>query len=105
MSATVETEKLGCNVSRHQKGTREGRRRYPHIVQGKHASMSSPSLTSEIFVNKRERTHQECTIQIHWQHWANRTENEDKQTIEKSKRNTTNRQTKNQKETQHRKKR
>jgi hypothetical protein len=35
-------------------------------------------------------SHQECTIQIHWQHWANKTHDEDKQTNEKSKRNTTN---------------
>jgi hypothetical protein len=39
-------------------------------VQGNHASMSSPSLTLDIFVNKRKRTHQKWTIQIHCQHWA-----------------------------------
>ena len=42
-------------------------------------------------------------IQIHWQHYANYTQNEDKQTNEKSRRNTTNRQTKNQNEAQYRK--
>jgi hypothetical protein len=45
MSATVETENVGCNASRHKKCTREGTKLYPHIVQGKYASMSSPSLT------------------------------------------------------------
>jgi hypothetical protein len=55
MSATVETEKVRCNASRHKKCTREGTQLYPHIVQGKHASMSSPFLTSEIFVYEHDR--------------------------------------------------
>jgi hypothetical protein len=45
ISPTVETEKVGCNASRHKKCTREGRKLFPHIVQGKHASISPPSLT------------------------------------------------------------
>ena len=48
-----------------------GRKLYPHIVHGKHTSISSSSLTSEIFVYEREKTNQEWTIQIHWQHWGN----------------------------------
>ena len=71
MSATVETENVGCNASRHTNCTREGTQLYPHIVQGKHPSISSPSLTSEIFVYEREKENQEWTIQIHWQHWGN----------------------------------
>ena len=45
MSAKVETEQVECNASRHKNCTREEWYSYPHIVQGKHASMSSPSLT------------------------------------------------------------
>ena len=39
------------------------------------------------------------TIQIHWQHWANYTQNKDKQTNENSKRNTKNTNKKSQRNT------
>ena len=40
---------------------------------------------NQIYVRETRRGNQDWRIQIHWQHWAHKTQDEDKQTKQKTK--------------------